>query len=587
VLDYDYDSGLDDDVSRLTSISDGETILEAYTYLGLGTVVVRSHPEPDVDLSYVQVSGDTSYSSDGGDQYRGFDRFGRVIDQFWVDTNDDAVDRYQYTYDRDSNRTAKDNLLESDFDETYTYDNLNRLTDFDRADGFDQSWDQDAQGNFDEVDTDGTPVSRTHNAQNELTVLGGNNLTYDANGNLTTDENGNILIYDAWNRLVEFQDDEETTLVRYERDALGRVVERTADAVTTDVLYSVGWQVLEEQVDGETAIQNVWSPVYIDALILRDRDTNEDGDVDERLYAIQDANWNVTGVVTDAGAVAERMAYTAYGEVTFLEDDWDVKGSSDYDVRDLYQGRLLDDVASHYDFRRRIYDAELARFYQADPSRFNAGDSNLYRFVFNRPTSTNDPSGLQVIETMPNPEAPSRGALLVGTYKHLIPRCQIAIHCRTVASFTHCGLSILEDGTSLTQLDGGGPNNRSEAVLNVPFDNIGTQLTLIVRSGKQLWPEGDTGQKTQPFKGYPLETCKCLKNYVNSFNAANIPYNPLEGNSNWALGCMASKCKVSLDWTFRGGPPTAFDVPPRKFEIVVNSGARAPIKRCVGTYDCP
>jgi hypothetical protein len=38
-------------------------------------------------------------------------------------------------------------------------------------------------------------------------------------------------------------------------------------------------------------VQYVWSPVYVDALILRDRDTDADGTIDERLYVAQDANY--------------------------------------------------------------------------------------------------------------------------------------------------------------------------------------------------------------------------------------------------------------------------------------------------------
>jgi hypothetical protein len=43
--------------------------------------------------------------------------------------------------------------------------------------------------------------ARTHNAQNEVTGVGGAALGYDANGNLTRDEAGRQLVYDAWDRL--------------------------------------------------------------------------------------------------------------------------------------------------------------------------------------------------------------------------------------------------------------------------------------------------------------------------------------------------------------------------------------------------
>ena len=42
------------------------------------------------------------------------------------------------------------------------------------------------------------------------------------------------------------------------------------------------------------------------------------GTLDERLYALQDGNWNVTSVTDGNGDVQERYAFTAYGEPLFL-----------------------------------------------------------------------------------------------------------------------------------------------------------------------------------------------------------------------------------------------------------------------------
>jgi hypothetical protein len=51
-------------ISRLSSLSDSTGALESYDYLGLGTVVRRSHPQPDLDLTYIG-----SGTGAGGDQY--------------------------------------------------------------------------------------------------------------------------------------------------------------------------------------------------------------------------------------------------------------------------------------------------------------------------------------------------------------------------------------------------------------------------------------------------------------------------------------------------------------------------------------
>src|SRR5882672_3422070 len=72
VLTYNYASGLDSSISRLSSLSDSTGTLESYSYLGLGTVVIRSHPQPGIDLTYVKQAGESN--GDAGDQYIGLDR---------------------------------------------------------------------------------------------------------------------------------------------------------------------------------------------------------------------------------------------------------------------------------------------------------------------------------------------------------------------------------------------------------------------------------------------------------------------------------------------------------------------------------
>ncbi|MEJ5276030.1 MAG: hypothetical protein WHU94_08980 [Thermogemmata sp.] len=89
---------------------------------------------------------------------------------------------------------------------------------------------------------------------------------------------------------------------------------------------------LEERVGGETTVQYVWSPVYVDALILRDRDSDGDGTLDERLWVAQDANFNVTALVDDSGNVVERYIYDPFGQATVLDAEWNVRsGGSAYD----------------------------------------------------------------------------------------------------------------------------------------------------------------------------------------------------------------------------------------------------------------
>jgi uncharacterized protein RhaS with RHS repeats len=47
-----------------------------------------------------------------------------------------------------------------------------------------------------------------------------------------------------------------------------------------------------------------------------------------------------------------------------------------------------------YDYRHRIYDPSLGRFYQSDPTGFAAGDINLFRYCDDDPVDRSDPTGL-------------------------------------------------------------------------------------------------------------------------------------------------------------------------------------------------
>ncbi|NNM87187.1 MAG: hypothetical protein HKL95_01575, partial [Phycisphaerae bacterium] len=120
-------AALDSAIGRLDGIVDTSTgtVLEQYSYLGLSTIVARNHPQTGINLTLVGASGSIG---SGGDV--GLDRFGRVVDQNWVDTSTgQSTDNFTCSYDANSNVTAKNNLLNTAYSETYTYDPANnRLT---------------------------------------------------------------------------------------------------------------------------------------------------------------------------------------------------------------------------------------------------------------------------------------------------------------------------------------------------------------------------------------------------------------------------------------------------------------------------
>jgi YD repeat-containing protein len=170
--------------------------------------------------------------------------------------------------------------------------------------------------------------SRSHSKANEIAGISETvgpawaDPVHDRAGNMTTipkpgDMTGGYTgVYDAWDRLVEVKDG-ANTVAKYAYDgASGRIVKVTyaggSPAETRHYYISSAWRVLEERVGSSTSPdrQYVWGRRYVDELILRDRDTDANGTLDERLYALQDGNFNVTAIADTSGAVVERSSYT-------------------------------------------------------------------------------------------------------------------------------------------------------------------------------------------------------------------------------------------------------------------------------------
>jgi hypothetical protein len=112
---------------------------------------------------------------------------------------------------------------------------------------------------------------------------------------------------------------------------------------------------LEERVGGSTTTRYTRSPVYVDAPLKRERDTNSDGVLDERLWAVQDANWNVTALTDDGGAVVERYAYDPFGVATVYDASYNkCDGGSSHGWKHLHQGGKWDAQAGLSEFRNRV-----------------------------------------------------------------------------------------------------------------------------------------------------------------------------------------------------------------------------------------
>jgi len=190
------------------------------------------------------------------------------------------------------------------------------------------------------VTTNGSATTRTFNAQDQTaTVSGGTAPTYDHNGNTTADS-GLTFVYNAWNMLVAAKNG-TTTVASYAYDALGRRITETYGSTTNHLYYSPQWQVIEERQNGtgtsNVSFQYVWGAGYVDDLVLRD--TYSGGVKTQRLYAQQNANYDVTALVNTSGQVQERYLYDPYGAVTVTDASWNPRTGNQSSFAWRYMGK--------------------------------------------------------------------------------------------------------------------------------------------------------------------------------------------------------------------------------------------------------
>jgi RHS repeat-associated protein len=249
--------------------------------------------------------------------------------------------------------------------------------------------------------------------------------TYDAAGNLTYDDCYKYS-YDAWNRLRtvtrayrsggSIQTGSVVSTSSY--DGLGRriskAVTNSADWNCTYAYYHDGQRVIEIRNGSDQAIkQQVWGQQYIDELLQVGLNSNPSaGNTCTTMYwAMQDANWNVMGLVDSTGALKERYEYTPYGQrtvffgpgsndglcyaATFGSRRFVTSGSVTQPYATLetsHQGLMADDESGLIYNRIRVVHPILGTFLQRDPLGY-VDNMNLYSYLGANPLTFTDSGG--------------------------------------------------------------------------------------------------------------------------------------------------------------------------------------------------
>ena len=292
---------------------------------------------------------------------------------------------------------------------TFTYDRTDQLKSatYDKPAYADLTFSYDANGNR-------TGGGNTPGPDNRQASDGVSDFAYDLDGNMTrrTNKTTGAVVEYAWdlrNRLTDVTFKSSATgpatkKVHYTYDALNRRIGKSVDTDGNGTLDQVDWfanrglRTDRENAGDEVMLRlgasgNVTGRYLHGASvdeILAEENIASDGKR-EVLWPLADQQGSVRDIVrlgtNGQATVVDHIMYGPYGEKV---------AETDTAIAHLYgyTGREYDKETGLQYNRARYYDPKLGRWISQDPMSFDAGDTNLYRYVGNEVTTNTDPSGL-------------------------------------------------------------------------------------------------------------------------------------------------------------------------------------------------
>ncbi|MBD2077245.1 RHS repeat-associated core domain-containing protein [Phormidium sp. FACHB-592] len=184
----------------------------------------------------------------------------------------------------------------------------------------------------------------------------------------------------------------------YTYDALNQRIAKTVGTQTvgtqtTRFVYDRGHVYLEFSGTSTTPSTRYLYGPMVDQVLAQESNGQTTWMLTDHLGSVRD-------LVNDSGTVVNHFTYDSFGQVV-----GSMAGAT-ADTRYKFTGREYDSETGLYYYRARYFDAGVGRFIGQDPIGFQAGDSNLYRYVGNSPVDATDPSGEVKVELVFNPIIP-------------------------------------------------------------------------------------------------------------------------------------------------------------------------------------
>ncbi len=330
----------------------------------------------------------------------------RLTNMSITDGSNNVIVSYEYTLAADGQRTSAKEVVDgSTTTIAWKYDALNRLT----KEVYD--------ANGDSNDFTHTYVYDLVGNRLEKQVYGGSTTYYYYDPNTDelyqeiTDSNNIYYYYDDNGSLIIVEKDNDANLDYYYdlRGRLSRV--EVENGSTVDYKYSPAGIRVRATVDGndiEYLIDQYNHTGF--AQVFKEIDTAEDANTiyvlghdvlaqakgaEPPKYMLYDGHGSVRQLADSAGNITASYAYDAYGNAHGFMP-------SDAATKLLYAGEMYDSIASQYYLRARWYSPVTGRFNRMDPFAGNNRDpQSLHKYLYAHcnPVNNIDPSGyMSIIE---------------------------------------------------------------------------------------------------------------------------------------------------------------------------------------------
>jgi len=304
----------------------------------------------------------------------------RLTRMYATNSLGEVLQDLNYTYDSVGNiLSITDNLNSAD--QSFQYDELNRLTQADGQTYGIKAYQYDEVGNIISKDDLSYTYAEGGAGPHAVTSLtDGTTYTYDANGNMVTKQSPALMlteyIYDIENRLVRVKRD-DLTIAEYEYDGDGGRTKKSTGGVTTEF---VGSLYEEDSMGRKTSFVFLGSQRIAS---ITGSDT---------LYYHAD-HLGGANVLTDfEGTVKEIIEYKPFGGYA-RQDKY---GTDEEVARYYFTGQRKDEETGLYFYNARYYDPDLGRFITADTRVTHPNDPqdlNRYSYTSNNPVNRIDPTG--------------------------------------------------------------------------------------------------------------------------------------------------------------------------------------------------